>query len=276
VASDMEAAACRDALARSNIEPGEIGLLLTNSQLPDYLGIATAPILHRKLGLATRCLTMGTEAACNSFLTQVATAEQMIRSGQIRYALLVQSSGYLHLARTEDPHSPWFGDAATAVVLGPVAPGSGVLGRAHFTDGTLFDALVIGCPSRRWYSPEPVVLYVENPGAARKMVMRIADMGRQAVEEALRQAGARLDEVNFYACHQATHWFRRATQEYIGLTQARSFDSFPWTASLGASNIPFVLGMAEREGLLKAGDLVATYSGGSGVTWSSVVLRWGT
>jgi 3-oxoacyl-[acyl-carrier-protein] synthase-3 len=274
VTSDMEAAAARDALARAGLEPGEVGLLLTNSQLPDYLSVPTAPIVHRKLGLSERCMSMGTEAACNSFLTQLSLAEQMIKGGVARYALLVQSSGYLHLARPEDPHSAWFGDAATAVVVGPVSAGRGVLGQAHRTDGSMADALVTGCPGARWSDGKPY-LYVENPAAARKMLMRIADQGKQVVDEALAQAGATVAEVGFYAAHQATAWFRKATQEFIGMTNARSFDCFSWTGSLGASNLPFCLGMGEREGLLKPGDLVATYTGGSGITWSSVVLRWG-
>ncbi|MGH8624445.1 MAG: hypothetical protein ACREYC_03900 [Gammaproteobacteria bacterium] len=109
VASDMEAAAAKDALSRAGIDPGEAGMLLTNSQLPDFLSVPTAPAVHRKLGLPERCLSTATDAACNSFLTQLAIAEPMIRSGQVRYGLLVQSSGFLHLARPEDQLSASFG-----------------------------------------------------------------------------------------------------------------------------------------------------------------------
>jgi 3-oxoacyl-[acyl-carrier-protein] synthase III len=58
------------------------------------------------------------------------------------------------------------------------------------------------------------------------------------------------------------------------MERARYFDSYPWTTSLGAANIPFMLGMAEREGLLRNGDLVAAHSGGSGVVTSGALLRW--
>src|SRR6185295_3621709 len=56
--SDMEVEAVKDALARSGVPAGRVGLLLTNSQLPDYLGVATAPLVHRKLGLPAGCLAL--------------------------------------------------------------------------------------------------------------------------------------------------------------------------------------------------------------------------
>jgi hypothetical protein len=33
--------------------------------------------------------------------------------------------------------------------------------------------------------------------------------------------------------------------------------------------------MASREGTLRDGDLIATFSAGTGQTYSSVLLRWG-
>ena len=59
-----------------------------------------------------------------------------------------------------------------------------------------------------------------------------------------------------------------------GMDRARFFDSYPWTTSLSASNIPFELAMAQREGLLRKGDLVAAHSGGSGIVVSGALMRW--
>ena len=101
------------------------------------------------------------------------------------------------------------------------------------------------------------------------------DMAKDVIDDALGQIGKKPEDVDFYATHQSTYWFRKTTQDYMGLTNAKSFDSFAWTGSLGASNIPFMLGMGEREGLLRDGALVAMYTGGSGITWSGHVMRWG-
>lgn len=274
--SDMEIAAAKDALARSGTSPSEVDLLLVYSTVPDQLTISNATLIHRELGLPTRCLSMGTEGACNSFLQQMAMAQALIRDGRAKKALLIQSNALLHICRAEDPHSAWFGDAATAVVAGPVSGGRGVLGQAHFTDGSFHEALQSGCPnSPEWWRGEPIWLYVRDRDQSRKMLMVIADLAKSAVDGALADAGLPHDAVDFYATHQSTAWFRKATQQYIGLANARSFDSFAWTGSLSGSNIPFMMGMAEREGQLREGDLVAMYTGGSGVVWSGLALRWG-
>lgn len=276
--SDMEAEAVRDVLARSGARREDVGLLLTSSQLPDYLGLATAPIVHHKLGLSPRCPAVGVEASSNSFIAQLYMAAPLIQTGQLEYAVLVQSSGDLHLAREEDAHSPWFGDGATAVLVGPVQDGRGLLGQASRTDGSLSEALVVGCPGGRWYGPlrQGVTLYVPDPHSARRMLLSVADMGREVLNEALERASVSARDIAFYASHQATAWFRPVTQEHLGLGHARSVDTFGWTGSLGAANVPICLAMGEREGLLRPGDLVATFSGGGGVTYSSAILRWGT
>jgi len=272
--SDMEIAAARDALARSGVRPADIGVLMVANSLPDYLAVPTAPRVHKELGLPPGCLSFAVDASSESFHKQLALAEALIRGGSVRFALLVQSCGSVHLTRQQDPHSAWFGDMATAQVAGPVQEGRGLLGQAHRTDGNYYDALVAGVPGAAWHTG-PIHLYVAKPEVARGMLLNVVEMGKQTVDEALSRAGATPAQVDFYACHQATIWFRRVTQEHMELTHARSVDFYPWAASVGASNVPLALSLGERDGLLKPGDLVVTYAGGSGVTWSSVALRWG-
>lgn len=272
--SDMEVLAAEDALRRAGISPQQVELLLLFSQLPDQLIISNATKVHHRLGLSRRCFTMGTDSACNAFLQQLSLAEQMIKVGRARYALIIQSAAVVHISRPEDMHSAWFGDGATAAVVGPVPEGYGILGASHKTDGSFHDALIAGCPGKNWWEGIPI-LYVKDRYAARRMLLVIADLAKDSVDDALCEAGINHDQVAFYATHQSTRWFRQVTQEYIGLPNARSFDSFAWTGSLAACNIPFMLGMGEREGLLRSGEIVAMHTGGSGVIYSGMVMRWG-
>ena len=96
------------------------------------------------------------------------------------------------------------------------------------------------------------------------------------VQEQLALASARLAkrDVKFYACHQATSWLRRLTQEAAELSAARFCDTFEWTASLWGANVPFVLSHAVQNKLLTHGDLALLVSPGAGETWSCVALRW--
>ncbi len=95
--------------------------------------------------MSRRCFSLSVEAASNAFLMQSAIAEQMIATGAARHALLVQSSAFSRVMPREAPYSPWFGDASTAVVVGPVAPDHGFLAFEHRTDGSIENTLVVAC-----------------------------------------------------------------------------------------------------------------------------------
>ncbi|TPV94960.1 MAG: 3-oxoacyl-ACP synthase III family protein [Myxococcales bacterium FL481] len=272
--STMEVAAGRQALARADVRPDKIDLLICYCNVPDYLTVPNAPVVHQKLELPEACISFDVESACNSFATQMELAWRMIGSSAANYALLVQSNAVRAFCKTEDPFSAWFGDGATAVVVGPVSRDRGLLGTAHLTDGSCHDGLVGRSGPGEWHQGR-VELSVKSKASVRKMLLEIPRMGDSLITRALSMAGMDRREIDFFACHQGTVWLRSVVAEYAGIESAKSFDCFPETTSLSAANIPYVLSVADSTGLLDDGDCVATYSGGSGITSSSLVLRWG-
>ncbi len=272
----MEAKAAEEALARAGIEPHQIDFLFSYTPCPDVLGVPSACALHRKLGLRRDCLSLVNDSVCNAFAVQLKLAQSMIQSGQARFGLLVQSSNLRKTIAIEDPASAWFGDGATAVVVGPVSEGYGLLASAHRTDGEYYRAIGYGVPGQpNWYDEGRVVLAPIDRQLCRAMALSLADYAQEVLVAALAQADLQKEEVDFYASHQATRWLRRVTKDYVGLANARGIDTFSWAGSLAASNVPFQLAIAEREGQLEHGDVVATFTGGAGSTWAGMVLRWG-
>jgi 3-oxoacyl-[acyl-carrier-protein] synthase III len=274
-ASDMELRAATDAIARAGIDAREIQLLLCHAAVPDYLVTNNGCLLHHQLELSRECLTMATDAACNSFVSQLGLAEQMIRGGRTKYALLVQSCGISRLLDRADPVSPNFGDGATAVVVGPVAAGRGVLSTRYRTDGSLHRGIVGSVRGRSWYDDGRVCMYSEDTAAARRTFFEIADRGKEVVESALADAAVSPHDVDFFGVHQGTSWSRLLLSDYFGLERARSVETFAWAASIFAGNIPLALSIAEKEGILRDDQTVAMFAGGAGLTYSAAVLRWG-
>jgi 3-oxoacyl-[acyl-carrier-protein] synthase III len=273
--SEMEIAAAREALASAKVAPSDIDVVLVYSTVPDYLSTPNAAAVHQALGIRRGALSASMDSACNTFHQQLCFAVGLIQSGQARHALLVQSHTLTRLMRPESPGSAWHGDGAAAVVVGPVAGGFGFLAAAHRTDGTFHDAVVSSVPNGRWYDDGPVVWHAKDGQRARSIIIDVNDQGTEVVHEALERASCKREDIAFYASHQATAWFPEVTRSFIGLSKAKTLSTYPWAGSLGAANVPFVLAAASREGVLRSGDLVATYAGGSGLTWSSVVVRWG-
>lgn len=273
--SDIEVLAAREAIARAGIQPSQIDFIMSYTPCPDDLVVSQACVVHHKLGLPERCFSVTTDVGCNAFAMQLELARGLIMGGRARFGLLTQSNTIQHRVAKEEPASAWFGDGATAVVVGPVSEGFGLLGSSHRTDGSLSRALVLGVPGKSWWDAGEITLHPVDGPATKRMLFSLVDWAKQAVGEALEQAGVRAEEIAFYSSHQATTWLRPVTQEYLGLSHARSVDIFPWTTSLTAANSPLQLALAERDGLLRRGDLAAVFSGGTGVTWSGTVMRWG-
>ncbi|HEX6839440.1 MAG TPA: hypothetical protein VF334_22845, partial [Polyangia bacterium] len=188
-AADMETAAARDAIARAGISPKEIGVVLSYTMCPDFINVPTACVVHSNLGLSERCLTMAVDAVCNSFMMQLTFAQGLIAAGRARYALLTQSSAITRMPMSGEHYDTWFGDAGTAVVVGPVADSKGILSVSHHTDGSLHKALVLGVPGKRWFDDGKTTLYCPNREHTRSMLLDLADHARDAIRDALAKAG---------------------------------------------------------------------------------------
>ncbi len=274
-AGEMSHFAAKEALEQSGIDRGEIDLLLSNAFIPDHLGEPHACVVHRRLGLSPECITFDVDAVCNSFQMQLGIAESMIAAGRIRYALLVQTSAVSRVNPLEESFAIHFGDGATAVVVGPVSRGRGVLSQVHRTDGRAHGAMVCTVPDKQWWEEGRIWAVCLNRSAASRMFLSLADLGKEVVSEALVRAELSRSDVDFFACHQATVWFREVTQSFLELKQAKTVDTYTWAGTLSGANLPLVLFEGQRLGLLSDGDLVAMFQGGTGMTYSATVLRWG-
>lgn len=273
-ATDLEAAAARIALERAGVAADEIDLLLVDTAVPEYLLSNTACMLHQRLGMAPTCLAFEVQASAYSFLAQLALARPMIETGRARRALLVQSSTAARMIDPIDPFASRVGDAASAVVLGPVGPGRGVLAESHRTDGRRPRTLVATTRAGRWYDGTPQLM-VPDPQSAMRVFLDTVPQATVVVGEALQRAGCTPDQIGFFAIHQGTSWLRRLVQEATGLERARTIDLYPELGYVFAVSIPLVLDRAVREGALADSELVVLMGGGTGMTYGAAVLRWG-
>lgn len=273
---DMEEQAARAALQRSGVASGAIDLVLTSTIVPEVQLSNPACTLHARLGLRKSCFTLHTDIATHAFLMQLTLAEAMIRAGRASHALLVQSCACSRLYDPSDVISPYFGDGATAVVVGPVAPNRGIIATSQFTDGRFPQTLVVGVPGRTWYDEGRAMLYIADPAATQRVFLETADACRESVDAVLATSGTRAAQVDFFGMHQGAAWLRGVVQAHLGLSAARSIDTFPETAYLFAATIPMNLAVAADRGLLNAGDRVLLVGGGPGMTYGATLMTWGS
>ena len=276
--SDMEVEAAKDALANAGLEPNDIDLMLLNSFLPDQAVPGNCGVVHSRVGLRQSAPAIEVDGVCGSFPFQLQLAAAYLSSGSGKYALLVQSALQSRIADDRNPLSTTFGDAATAVVLGPVAENRGVLSCVSATDGHYAGVAVLAAENHApWYATDGARLVPGSMDAKRtkEVIFRAGEMAAESVGRALQEAQLAASDVSFFTSHQTIAAFSAICRKAAGLGHTKTLDSFRSFGSVSACAIPLNLGIAQQEGLLRSGDVAAVFTTGSGFNWSAALLRWG-
>ncbi len=142
--SDMALAAARRCLARSEIAPDEIDLLIVATFTPDVTVPSVACLVQHHLGISAPAMDL--QAACAGFVYALVTASQFVAAGTSRRALVIGADCNSRiLDRSDMKVYPLFGDGAGAVLLGP---GTSEQGLAAYT--LVPTAREPNCSSGRW------------------------------------------------------------------------------------------------------------------------------
>ena len=279
--SDLEVAACTQALTTCDMSPAHVDLMIGYTQVPDDAALGNHGIVAERLGLEERVFAMSIETGCASFVSHLLVGAGLTSTHP--RALLYQSSATSRVTDYSRPESPVTGDAATAQVLGRVDDGLGMVDGLATTHGELRDGIVLA-PSdgrRRWYAagPEPTAMHIAIRD--RSHVVRMGALGpeycRQTCETLLSRNDVDIRDVDFFVTAQPGAWFGAACAAKLGIDEDRFIapqHHFQRYGHALAASAPLNLWVAWTHGRLRPGDLVLIYSPGVGFTMAAALLRW--
>ena len=270
-ALSLETAAARDALDAADLRPEDIDLLICTSFLPDSTGIGGATFLAQELGLA--CGAWNLESACSSALIAFQTACSLVTSGQHQRILVVTSCCYSRVTREDDPISWGVGDAATAMVVGEVSEGIGLLG-GH----TVHSAETCGAVTYELELDED-----KKPGYRLRAGRHAAKLLRSNSERylqrcasgALRKAQLTVDDIDHLVVNTPLAWYAPFCARVLGIDASRTLSVYPLYANVGPALLGLNLLHAAQWKSFQPGDLVLLYTVGSVSSCSATVVRWG-
>jgi 3-oxoacyl-[acyl-carrier-protein] synthase-3 len=268
-ASDLALTAARHALAAAGLRPGDIDLIVLATSTPDMVFPSSACLLQRKLGIRHGA-AFDVQAVCSGFVYALATADQFIRSGMHRRALVVGAEVFSRILDWKDRSTcVLFGDGAGAVVL-EASPEPGILSSHLHSDGAYADILTTPghvCGGRVLGDP---TLKMDG-GAVFKLAVRVLE---EAAREALAANGFTVADLDWLVAHQANIRIISHTAKKLGVPPGKCIVTVDRHANTSAASIPLALDVAARDGRLKRGDLVLLEGVGGGFTWGSVLIRW--
>jgi 3-oxoacyl-[acyl-carrier-protein] synthase-3 len=267
--SDLALRAAESAIEAAGIDANEIQLIIVATTTADRVFPSTACILQAKLGVNNACPAFDVQAVCSGFVYAVSIADQFIRSGQVKTALVVGAETLSRITDwTDRSNCMLWGDGAGAVILQASAQ-PGILATHLHADGRYQDLLFVdGGVSLK----KEGACYMRMSGnAVFKMAVNTLDA---IVDETLAANGLQKTDIDWLVPHQANIRIILATAKKLGMSMDHVVVTVDRHGNTSAASIPLALDTAVREGKIKAGELVLMEAFGGGFTWGSVLVRF--
>lgn len=270
--SNLGLKAARQAIERAGIEPSEIDLIILATSTPDQTFPATAVTIQAELGI-TDGAAFDMQAVCSGFVFALTTADQFIKSGQSKCALIIGAETFSRILDWQDRTTcVLFGDGAGAVIL-QAAPNEskkdqGIISSKLHSDGRYRDKLYVdGGPSS---TQTTGYLRMNGREVFRHAVTNIASV----VEETLQTSNLTIDDIDWFVPHQANRRILEGTAKKIGLPMEKVIMTVANHGNTSAASIPLALNHGFEQGKINKGDLVLLEAMGGGFTWGAVLMRW--
>jgi 3-oxoacyl-[acyl-carrier-protein] synthase-3 len=271
--SDLGGAAAKEAMAQAGVKPGDIDLIICATSTPDETFPATATRIQERLGV-TQGAAFDVQAVCSGFVYGLSVADNFLRVGQAKTALVIGAETFSRILDWEDRSTcVLFGDGAGAVVLqatqgAGAASARGILSTHIYSDGRHHDALYVdGGPSS---TGKVGHLRMEGKEVFRHAVVRMAE----AIDTALEANGLTPGDIDWLVPHQANIRIIESMGRRLNLPSDRVVVTVDRHANTSAASIPLALTEAVGDGRIRGGDLIMMEAMGGGFTWGSALVRW--
>jgi 3-oxoacyl-[acyl-carrier-protein] synthase-3 len=271
--SDLATNAARQALERAGMDGSDIDIIVLGTATPDETFPATATRVQEYIGAHSAC-AFDLQAACSGFIYALAVADNFLRLGQAKTALVLGAETFSRILDWNDRTTcVLFGDGAGGVVLrAEEGKGTnadrGVLSTHLHSDGRKHDLLYAdGGPSLNQIAG---VVRMQGREVFRQAVSKLS----QVVDEAVEKNGFTVSDIDWLVPHQANKRILDSTAKKMGIAAEKMVVTVDRHANTSAASIPLALNEAASDQRIKEGDLVMMEAMGAGFTWASAALRW--
>ena len=266
--SDLAVKAALQAIEVAQISPNDIDLIIIATTTPDRTFPSTACLVQEKLGIRNNCPAFDIQAVCSGFVFALATADNFIKSGAAKRALVIGADTMSRITDwTDRGNCILWGDGSGAVVL-EASDDVGVISTHLHANGSYADLLMV----EKGVSNKSGLNTITMEGNA---VFKVAVNTLDAiVDETLEANGMAKSDINWLVPHQANIRILQSTAKKLGMSMDQVVVTVDKHGNTSAASIPLALDVAVRDGRIKRGETILMEAFGGGFTWGSVLMKY--
>jgi 3-oxoacyl-[acyl-carrier-protein] synthase-3 len=273
--SRLAAAAAVKALAMAGLAASDIDIIIVGTITSDMGMPSCACLVQKELG-AANAFAFDINAACSGFIYALDLADKYVKADPKLKIIVVGAETLSARVNWEDRNTcVLFGDGAGACVVTGTAEERGMLAGKLYSDGTLYRLLYMDSAP----SMNKELCCKDNDGSYIKMagrdVFKYAVRSMEgAITDVLGQQGVAVDDVSLIIPHQANIRILKSLGERLGVADEKIYINLDKYGNTSAASIPIALDEANRQGRIRAGDLILLCAFGGGFTWGAALFRW--
>ena len=276
--SDLCIIAANRAIENAGITAEDIDLIIVATVTPDTIFPSTACRVQHGIG-ARQVPAFDLAAACSGFIYGLSMARTQIASGVMNNVLVIGAEVLTRFTDYTDRGTCiLFGDGAGAAVLKPAEDDSisKIIDTHMASNGAEADMLILpGGGSLHPPSPEMLeqrLNYIVIHGRAvfKQAVSNIV----RIVFESLDRCGYSSEDIDMIIPHQMNARIIESAAKRLDIPMDRIFMNLDKYGNTSAATIPIALDEANRQGVIKRGDLLSLVTFGGGLTWASALVKW--
>jgi 3-oxoacyl-[acyl-carrier-protein] synthase-3 len=274
--SDMAAEAAKRAISSSGLHPDDIDLVMVATSTPDYKIPKVAPLVAAKAGLhGVGAYDFGKD--CTGFVEALEAASYFVQGGRYQHILVVGADKCSSFVNPKNKGTAViFGDGAGAAVVSSTEQhGRGFLSAVAGSQGETFDRLYIpmggsAMPFSRDLEEGKDRLVMDGKSVA-GYASQVFAVG---VERVLSQERMVAENLDLLIPHQANLRIIESGAKALDLPMSKVYLTIEKTGNTAAASVAIALDMANHDGKLKPGNLVAFIAYGAGLNWMAALFRW--
>ncbi|MFI3246792.1 MAG: beta-ketoacyl-ACP synthase III [Ferrimonas sp.] len=268
----MSHQAALNAIAAAGIDASAIDLIIVGTCSAANTFPSAACEVQAMLGIQGGA-AFDVAAACSGFIYALSIADQYIKNGAAKHALVIGADILSTMCDPDDRSTLiLFGDGAGAVVLG-ASTDAGILSTHLHGDGQYGDLL---CSLRPTRSKTPQVStpdeYIQMKGneVFKHAVTRLAQVCQQALEHNQMDKS----ELDWLVPHNANYRILKATAKKLDMSMDQVVLTLEHHGNTSAASVPIALDLAVRDGRIQRGHNLMLEAFGGGFVWGAAVIKY--